>query len=93
MVYSGTLCVLNKYACIKLPYSSSPPLFWLIFAVLICGAVTPQPENDIYLFNSSLNVVALIDGPIPFENPLNIPELALIQLLKSVFKLTGSINK
>jgi hypothetical protein len=51
----------------------------------------PQPENDIYLFNSSLNVFALMDGPMPFENPLN--KLQLIQLLKSAFKLTGSINK
>ena len=51
----------------------------------------PQPENDKYLFSWSLNVVALMDGPIPFEKPLN--KLPLIQLLKSAFKLTGSINK
>ena len=90
-MYAGTSCVLNRYAWIIFPYSSNPPLFWLIFAVLICGAVTPQPENDKYLLSSLLNVVALMDGPIPFENPLN--KLPLIQLLKSAFKLTGSINK
>ena len=33
-----------------------------------------------------------MDGPVPFENPLNVFEPP-IQLLKSTFKLTGSMNK
>ena len=33
-----------------------------------------------------------MDGPVPFENPLNVFETP-IQLLKSTFKLTGSMNK
>jgi hypothetical protein len=38
-------------------------------------------------------VVALMDGPMPFEKPLNkLPPLD-IQLLNCTFKLTGSINR
>ena len=48
---AGTSWVLNKYACIKLPYESTPPLVLLMFELLTDGALPPQPENDKYEFN------------------------------------------